>query len=107
MYKILIDSTERYEKSVKLVKNSGEIVLEKKGSIDIVSVIAELLKEKELSPKDIEIFEVNLGPGSFTGLKIGTTVANVFNWALEIKSSVELSYPNYGREPNITLKKGI
>lgn len=107
MYKILIDSTERYEKSVKLVKNSGEIVAEKKGDIDLVSVIAELLKTNGLNPKDIEMFEVNPGPGSFTGLKIGTTIANVLNWALGKKKSNELTYPNYGREPNITLKKDI
>jgi tRNA A37 threonylcarbamoyltransferase TsaD len=107
MYKILIDSTERYEKSVKLVKSGDVVVAEKKGDIDIISTIAQILKNNELNPKDIELYEVSPGPGSFTGLKIGTTVANVLNWALGKKKSNELTYPNYGREPNITLKKDI
>jgi tRNA A37 threonylcarbamoyladenosine modification protein TsaB len=103
----LIDSTDRYKKSVKLIRSSGEIMEEKSGDVDLVSALQELLKKHKLAVKDIEIFEVNPGPGSFTGLKIGATIANVLNWALGKKKSNQLTYPNYGREPNITPRKDI
>jgi tRNA A37 threonylcarbamoyladenosine modification protein TsaB len=107
MYKILIDSTDRYKKSVKLIKNDTETIEEEEGDLDIVSTIEKILLENKMHPKDIIFFDVNPGPGSFTGLKIGTTIANVLNWALGLKKSNELTYPNYGRETNITLQKDM
>lgn len=110
MYKIFIDATERYNKIVKLikvVKDKERVVASKEGDLDIVSTISQLLKDKKLESKDIGIVESNPGPGSFTGLKISSTISNVLNWALKRKKSNELGYPNYGREPNITLKKDV
>lgn len=100
MHKILIDTAKRYEKSVKLLSDDkllGEMV----GDIDIATSIADLLRENGLELKNIDEISANPGPGSFTGLKIGVTVANVLNWALEKKKISQLSYPNYGSEPNI------
>lgn len=108
MYKIKIDSTKRREKSVqlvKIIKGEEEVVGEKRGDIDIVLSIEELLEENNLPIEDIEEFTSNLGPGSFTGLKVGVTIANILNWALGRKSIQELDIPEYGRPPNITLKK--
>ena len=100
MYKILIDAAKRYEKSVKLVKGE-EGVAEKSGDIDIVVAIKEILTKHSLKLKDIDEFEANPGPGSFTGLKIGVTIANTLNWALGKKKSKDLTLPKYGSEPNI------
>jgi len=33
---------------------------------------------------DVTEIEVNLGPGSFTGLKIGVAIANTLSFALDI-----------------------
>ena len=107
-FKIRIDSTDRYKKSVKLVrihKGEEKEVSEREGDIDIVAEIAGILGEQKLKAKDITEYESNPGPGSFTGLKIGTTIANVFNWALGKKKINELALPEYGREPNITPRK--
>lgn len=104
MYKILIDSTDRYKKSVKLIKyedGQNEVISEKNGEIDIVQTIAQILTENNLKPSDIEDYTAKQGPGSFTGLKIGFTIANVLNWALKKKNIKNLDYPDYGREPNI------
>lgn len=109
MFKIWIDASERYNKKVELRKigDSGEAVVEAvSGDIDIVSAIQGLLEEHKLKVTDIEEFTSNPGPGSFTGLKIGATIANVLNWSLKLKKLEELRYPNYGREPNITPRKG-
>ena len=39
----------------------------------IMPIIDECLKKSELTTKDIDIFAVSNGPGSFTGLRIGVT----------------------------------
>lgn len=100
MYKISIDTAERYKKSVKLVKDK-EVLGEKIGDIDITASIKGLLEENNLSINEIDEFVANPGPGSFTGLKIGVTVVNVLNKFLGKKSLEELTYPDYGSEPNI------
>jgi len=108
MYKMYIDSTTRFEKEVvlKKVENSEEVEMGRKfGDIDMVVSIKELLEENNLSVSDIDEVTPNLGPGSFTGLKMGVTIANIINWANGKKTIKELYLPNYGSEPNITKKK--
>jgi len=107
MYKIIIDATIKSDTKVSLVKIEGgkeNPLSEKKGDIDVVVAIQELLSENNLPLVDVASLVSNPGPGSFTGLKIGSTVANVLNWALGRKKISELEFPDYGREPNITLK---
>ncbi|HSX39868.1 MAG TPA: hypothetical protein VLI92_04750 [Candidatus Saccharimonadales bacterium] len=102
MFKIYIDTTDRYKKFVKLFDGEKEVA-EKSGDIDVVSAIQQLLTENNLTPDQVE-YDVNKGPGSFTGIKMGVTVANVLNWATGKKQIDELIQPEYGREPNITLR---
>lgn len=53
-------------------------------SSKIVPIIDEGLKSNNLSLSDINrIFVVN-GPGSFTGIRVGVTVAKTIAWALKI-----------------------
>ena len=70
-----------------------------------IKLIAEIIQILGLKKEEITEVASNLGPGSFTGLKIGVTIANVFNWALGNKKIEEMDIPEYGRDPNITLKK--
>jgi len=108
LYKIYIDSSERNIKSVILskIENGLEIEVDKiTGDIDIVSSIKKLLDKHKILLEEISEFVPNLGPGSFTGLKMGVTAANVLNWACGKKNISELSYPEYGREPNISKPK--
>ena len=107
-YIIFIDASERGKHLVKLVDkalNEDEVVDALEGDVDIVQAISALLKKNNLKLSDIAEFKSNLGPGSFTGLKMGATIANVLNWALGKKKIEELSFPEYGREPNITPPK--
>lgn len=46
--------------------------------------IDSILKEKKLSIYDISEISVNRGPGSFTGLKIGTAIGNALSFSLAI-----------------------
>lgn len=67
----------------KIVFNHKEQV-EKDMSSKIIPIIDKGFKECSLNIKDIDkIFVVN-GPGSFTGVRIGVTVAKTIAWALKI-----------------------
>jgi tRNA A37 threonylcarbamoyladenosine modification protein TsaB len=99
MYKIHIDSVDRYKKTVTLSKD-GKKIAQKSGEIDLVGAIKGLLEEHSINIKEVE-FEANPGPGSFTGIKIGVTVANVLNWVSGRKNIENLQKPRYGAAPNI------
>jgi len=106
--KIYIDSSQRDAKKVSLIEfNAGneKVIDFEEGNIDIVGSIRDLVVRNNLNLEDISEFVPNLGPGSFTGLKVGVTVSNVFNWLLGKKKLNELDAPEYGGEPNISNKK--
>lgn len=53
-------------------------------SADILPTIEGILKKNNISLKDIKGILVNQGPGSFTGVRVGVTVANALAWSLDI-----------------------
>ena len=55
----------------------------------------------DLKLEDILEIEPNPGPGSFTGIKVGITIANVLNWITGKKGINDLAVPEYGKQPNI------
>lgn len=62
----------------------GEYILNHKltHSQKLIPMMEELLKSCEIKPEDIDVFAVSLGPGSFTGLRIGTTTIKAMAQAL-------------------------
>lgn len=52
----------------------------------LISTIAKVLKENSMAPKDIDAIAINVGPGSFTGIRACTTVARVMAQELNIKA---------------------
>lgn len=51
----------------------------------IMPIISDAFSQVKLKPNDIDtIFVVN-GPGSFTGIRVGVTIAKTIGWALKIK----------------------
>ena len=59
--------------------------LEQNLSKDTVPKIASMFKTINLKPKDIDKIIVVDGPGSFTGIRIGITIAKVYAHSLNIK----------------------
>jgi tRNA threonylcarbamoyladenosine biosynthesis protein TsaB len=53
-------------------------------SQQLLTLIDQILKANQKKISDITEIEVNLGPGSYTGLKIGTAIANALSFALDI-----------------------
>lgn len=47
--------------------------------------IAAMFEENNINPKEIDKIIVVNGPGSFTGIRIGITIAKVYAWSLKIK----------------------
>ena len=68
---------------------SGQAIYETKARKDmsqkLLPFIDELLKKRSVTIRDISEIEVETGPGSFTGLRVGISVANVLGWALGAK----------------------
>lgn len=67
------------------------------GSQVLLPLIENLLKSQKLTFKNLAAVEVETGPGSFTGLKVGVAVANALGFALNIpvnsrKIEIKLRY---------------
>lgn len=62
-------------------------------------VIEKLLKKNNLTINEIDEIKVNRGPGSFTGLRVGVSMANALSFLLKIpvngKKVGELEEPVY------------
>lgn len=81
--KILSVSTATSNLSVAL--NDGQTIISEKNEQDqrnhsehLDPMIDQILKENNLTLKDIDRFAVALGPGSYTGLRIGITTIKMF-----------------------------
>lgn len=53
-------------------------------SIETVSIVSSMFNEVNIKPKDIDKIIVVNGPGSFTGIRIGVTLAKIMAWTLNI-----------------------
>lgn len=65
-------------------KTQRLIQKQKLGSQVLLPMIVKILKKNELNLKDLTAVEVNCGPGSFTGTRVGVSVANALGFALDI-----------------------
>lgn len=71
----------------------------------LLPIIDEAFKNTNISPNDLDTIYVTNGPGSFTGIRIGLTVAKIIAWGLKIKvvpiSSLELMASTITDKENI------
>nr|WP_106781564.1 tRNA (adenosine(37)-N6)-threonylcarbamoyltransferase complex dimerization subunit type 1 TsaB [Lysinibacillus timonensis] len=52
-------------------------------SVTVMPTIEELIQKVKLKPNDIDAIAVSEGPGSYTGLRIGVTIAKTLAWTLK------------------------
>lgn len=91
-------------------------------SVTILQKITDLLARNDKSFKDLEGVVGFKGPGSFTGLRIGLTVANTLAYGLRVPvvgsdaeawiqdgikrlmagENEKIALPDYGRPPHVT-----
>lgn len=86
---IYIDTSESGQTIVRLKDKSGKSVEELTvarlpGSQALIPAIIKILKKHKLKPQDLSAIEVNEGPGSYTGLRVGISVANALGHFLDI-----------------------
>lgn len=53
-------------------------------SQELLPKIDQILKANRVKPAQLKWIAANLGPGSFTGLRVGISVANAFGYGLQI-----------------------
>lgn len=46
----------------------------------LIADVEELLRDQRLRPGDVQVVAVSIGPGSFTGLRVGLVFARIFAW---------------------------
>ena len=50
----------------------------------LMPAVEHLLRQAGMCPSDLEALGISIGPGGFTGLRIGLAVAKVLSWSLKI-----------------------
>jgi tRNA threonylcarbamoyladenosine biosynthesis protein TsaB len=83
-----IDTSNSERISVKFIKDGKETTLESiskdKKSETLLLLIDKLLKKCHTDVKEISELKINNGPGSYTGLRVGISVANALSHLLNI-----------------------
>ncbi len=84
-----IDTINREEVTVELVdkktgKNKRLVKKQQLGSQALLPLIVKILENNHKSFEDLTGIEVNVGPGSFTGTRVGVSVANALGFALNL-----------------------
>lgn len=90
---ILLNFDTALNKTYVAISNDGNLLTSKiventednYHSAFLLSTIKEILKENNLTPKNVDLIGVNVGPGSFTGIRAALTVAKVMAQELNIK----------------------
>lgn len=99
-----IDSTQPKYFLIKLGEHEIKHELDRPQDQNILAAIDADLKLTGFSKKDITSVSVNPGPGSFTGTRVGVTVANALAFALgfKINNQDPPVLTVYNQEPKIT-----
>jgi tRNA threonylcarbamoyladenosine biosynthesis protein TsaB len=103
MNTLILDTSDNKKITVGLIINGKKDIQTKKMTSNktqiILPMIDKILKEHLLKPKDLSEIQINAGPGSFTGLRMGLAIANAFSFVLKIsingKKVGEIILPTY------------
>lgn len=82
--KLFIDTSDSEKITVGLDDKRFETEARQDKSQKLLPFIDEMLKKEGKKVKDISEIEINTGPGSFTGLRVGVSVANTLGWVLGV-----------------------
>ncbi len=134
--KLIIDSSQ-FDKTILAIANNFKIIKKVSASSRftheevMLKLMDKLFTTTKIAPKDIVGVIVVNGPGSFSALRIGLSVANTLAWQLNIpivgvsnklfknlselhkiglkllsqQQEFQIVLPNYGQPPSINIKK--
>ena len=105
--KLYIDSTDNQKTVISLDNTEYVNSVTNPREQNILRFIQEALTSIGRTPQDITEIEVNPGPGSFTGTRVGVAIANALGYALRlpINNKSILIEPVYSKEASITEPK--
>lgn len=98
--KLKIDSTDSQNVKVELIGISfkDEVSEKRLGSQILLPLIDKILKRNKKTLEDVKLIEVNTGPGSFTGTRVGVSVANALGFALDVPVNEDkIALPKYSK----------
>lgn len=87
MKKLIIDTTDKDEAVIGLEISHRRIVLKarrNRSSQAVLPLIVKILKDNNISLKELDAIEVNPGPGSYTGIRVGISIANALASILKV-----------------------
>jgi len=82
--RLYIDTTDGEEIVVGIAGKKFKTKAKKEKSQKLLSFIDEQLEDSNLLIEDISSVEVETGPGSFTGIRVGVSVASTIGWVMDI-----------------------
>lgn len=82
--KLYIDTTNSEAITIKFDDRVYTTTSKKEKAQRLLPFIIEKLDEENIDVVDITEVDVNAGPGSFTGIRVGVAVASTLGWALGI-----------------------
>jgi len=97
-----IDTSDSSYTSV-IVRSVGKLKIYKEAtgenkSQNVLPLITKALQQEKLTLTEITGIRVNPGPGSFTGVRVGVTVANTLGWVLGIPvNGKKIELPRYAQ----------
>ena len=105
--KLYIDSTDNLLTKIRLDDQEYQKEVDSPRNQNVFGFLMQCLKEKGVKPTDITEIEVNPGPGSFTGSRVGVTIGNALAFALgiEVNGQNPPIEPIYSSPPSITIPK--
>lgn len=83
--KLAIDTSDREKIVLKIDEGVYEETAKVGSSQKLLVFISDVFEKNGLRLEDIKEIEVNTGPGSFTGLRVGVSVAQALGWSLSVK----------------------
>lgn len=83
----LVDGEKEYTKNARSERSHSEVVM---------PLIDDIFKSANLKPQDIDEIVVVNGPGSFTGVRIGVTIAKTLAYTLNVPIKTISSLEAYG-----------
>lgn len=105
--KLYLDSTNNRAVIIKLDAKEYKTEYSTPQDQDVLGFLIATLKLQGRTLKEVTEVEVNRGPGSFTGTRVGVSIANALAFALGIKVNGQKPpiLPLYSGPPSITVPK--
>ena len=106
--KLYIDTANSKTTLIKIDDRVYEFTYVSPRDQNVLKAVTDAMSAEHKDLVDLTEIEVNVGPGSFNGLRVGISVASALSFALSIPINGQPAgtsiVPFYGAEPSITKK---